>query len=76
MLRKVETVRVLALYGGELVFQSVADAVEALTTMKEGPTGELRFVKFEVQLRFSDGDRIEGSFQNREDALEFLRKFS
>lgn len=76
LLRNIESVRVLPLYGSELVFSSVLEATRALTSFEEARQGESPLVKFEVQLRFSDGDRVEGAFRDKQDALNFLRMFS
>lgn len=75
LLRQIEVVRVLPLFGRERFFSSIADAVSALSAFEESRQARGKFVKLEVQLRFTDGDRIEGAFHDKEGALAFLRKF-
>ena len=76
LLRQVEAVRVLPLYGNELTFSSIPEAISALSSSEEGESGGLAFVKFEVELRFTDGDRVGGVFHTKDEALRFLAMFS
>ena len=76
LLRQIEVIRILPLYGTESLFSSVAQALKALAGFQEEQSKESKFVKFEVQLRFTDGDKMEGSFHSKEDAVHFLSMFS
>lgn len=75
LLRKVEVVRILPLYGTEQVFSSVRDAIEVISQFQATASTSLSFIKFEIQLRFDDGDKIEGTFHDKEAAVHFLSMF-
>lgn len=76
LLRTIQSIRILPLFGQELVFISTRDAILALKVFQNEQAKQTPFVKFEIQLQFSDGDRIDGSFNSKEEALHFLRTFS
>lgn len=70
--RMVEMVAVIPLYGQESSFATVADAADFLGSYSvyEG-CGEFR--KYEIHVRFTNGDSISASLKNAEEALRFLR---
>lgn len=76
LLRKIERVRILPLFGNEMVFTSVIDAIAAIEEhdiiLEEGA----KVCKFEIYIQFTNGDKIEGSFHEREEALKFLRIYT
>ena len=69
--RRVEFVLVLPLYGNEQRFYAIQDAVDFISTHVPS-TLSLKFVKYELNVRYSNGDEIRGVFQDKQDALEFL----
>ncbi len=75
ILRKVKSVRVLALHGREVIFDSIDDAMESVRNYDYRADTSVSFIKFEVYIRFSNGDRVEGAFQSREETLGFLGLF-
>ncbi len=72
--RRVVGVRVWSLFGKANEYSSVEEAIDALSTA-DVADGELEFVRFEVQIRFSNNDKIEGEFHERETAVEFLQRY-
>lgn len=74
--RAVETVIIIPLYGAELVFSSIPDALNALGEFDEATPAEANFIKYEIQLRFSNGEKVEGTFLTKTTALQFLHMFS
>lgn len=74
--RNVVNVRLYYLYGQEVIFENISDAVQALEKHELEIVGNLIFAKFEVQIRFNNEDRIEGNFKNKEDAIQFLKTFA
>lgn len=69
--RIVEQLIVLPLYGTECSFDAFRPAIEFLDTFGETEANGA-FQKYEIQARFSNGDKIAGSFANKRDALGFL----
>jgi len=76
LLRTIETVIILPLYGAELVFTSIDDAIQNLSDFKEVQSQTSKFIKYEIQIRFGNGDKIDGTFHSKDNALEFLRTFT
>jgi len=75
LLRRVKSIVLFPLYGSKRLFQSVPEAITALTEFDELESAKAKFVKFEIQLRFSDGDKIEATFHHKSQAVNFLRTF-
>lgn len=74
VVRSVSRVVVLPLSGQAVEFSGIDDAVRALSDGQlMSSSGEL--VRFEVMIRFSNGDNIEAKFRLAEDAADFLRTF-
>ncbi len=73
--RTVDRVLVAPLYGRQDGFASITEAVAFIERCdtKEG-SGPLR--GFEVVVRYSNGDHIDGRFADAERALQFLRHFA
>ncbi len=69
--RSVVRVLVIPLYGRLSQFATIQDALRFLDmhSIYEG-SGEFR--KYEVQIEFSNGDRVQGSFESKYGAREFL----
>ncbi len=75
IVRRVERVSVLPLHGDSLEFDSPSDAIDAIETY-ETPDATPPFVRWEIAIRFSNGDRIEAQFGEAKTAIEFLRTFA
>ncbi|MBI4338022.1 MAG: hypothetical protein HY683_09385 [Chloroflexi bacterium] len=76
LLRRVTVVRVLPLYGSAMEFSSVREAVAAFDSVALTGGSELPLVQFEVQVRFANGDAVDGVFQDKAGALKFLSMFA
>lgn len=72
--RTVDSVVVLPLFGDSLAFVRVEDAIDALRAFV--PNASTRLVRFEVQIRYNNGDDIRASFHQAQDAVEFLESFA
>jgi len=70
--REVESVRILSLYGEEIESQSIKESMELLSRYNISAGNTLEHHKFEIYIRFKNGDKVEGAFRTREKALEFL----
>jgi hypothetical protein len=73
--RNVIGVSVTILHGSPRVIASVSEAI--LYIRGYAPSGSSLFpvAKFEVELRYSNGDLIRGTFQDPEQAVAFLETF-
>ena len=70
--RMIEKVLVIPLYGHSNEFTSIGDALSFLDehSVYDGADD---FRKYEIVILFSNGDRVEGSFQEKSKVREFLQ---
>jgi hypothetical protein len=71
--RKIELVVLIPLHGKQNEFISIKEAIAFVTSYNENCTFDGRFRKYDVIIKYSNGDKIEGSFNNKEDAIKFLK---
>ena len=72
ILRQVESIRVLSLFGEEFHFTQVNEAIVALSSYR--PTShKVSHVGFEVYVRFTNDSKVEARFQTKEETIQFLR---
>ena len=69
--RRIECVFVLPLSGTQHRFESIQDAVCYITS-HDPSTPSSEFVKYELNIRYSNGDEIRGTFHDKQQAIEFL----
>lgn len=70
--RRVECVFVLALSGEAFRFESIDDAVDYVSKFDQSEPAA-NFVRYELNIRYSNGDEIRGIFEDRGRAIKFLR---
>lgn len=74
ILRAIESIRILPLHGIGQECGSVKEAIAILSSYRT-PVSVPSLVRFEIYIRYSNGDRIEGSFASASDAEAFVRTF-
>ncbi|HSW44420.1 MAG TPA: DNA methylase [Phycisphaerae bacterium] len=70
--RRLESILLLPLYGRAYEATSIAEAVDFLQRHVSAPE-RLPVLRYEIQIRYGNGDRIEATFQDRETAIQYLR---
>lgn len=73
--RTVEVVYVVPLHGHPNQYQDLEEAIEAVRSYDASLGANLPFVRFEVLIRYTNGDRIEASFAAASDTVDFLESF-
>ena len=73
--RKITKVVVLPLSGAAMEFESVVEAVTAIQTFDVAVRTHSPFVRFEIQMTYSNGDQISASFVEKADAIQFVQSF-
>lgn len=72
--RRVKYIFVLTLSGTSYRFDSIKDAVRFVSEHDQSaPVSD--FVRYELNIRYSNEDEVRGTFQKKERAIEFLRSF-
>ncbi|WP_369065563.1 hypothetical protein [Burkholderia gladioli] len=71
--RQLDTIVVIPLHGNEREFSSVGDAVDYIEAYNQDALADGVFRKYEVIVRYSNGDKIDASFQTKRETVNFLR---
>lgn len=69
--REVEFAYVLPLHGRTLTFTDIAAAIAFIEAFDESSADEI-FARYEVGVRYSNGDEVRGQFENKKRAIVFL----
>lgn len=72
--RKIRSIVIVPFWGSERSFDHIPDAVDFICNYAE-ETQELELKKFEVQIRYTNGDSIDAKFVDRNQCVTFLREF-
>jgi len=73
--RVVERLIIVPLHGTEHAFSSCAEAARFIRELEPMPQS-YPFIKYEVMVQFSNGDRIEANFQDKQGVEKFLQYIS
>jgi hypothetical protein len=74
VMRQIETIVVLALHGQPHELTTIEDAVELIERYSgDGLSKPLQ--RFEIEVRYNNGNLITGKFGDKSSAIEFLRGF-
>ncbi|MCU0346897.1 MAG: hypothetical protein MUC59_08125, partial [Saprospiraceae bacterium] len=72
--RFVERIIILPLHGQESATTSVSDALSFLKQYQEG-NAQKPFTRYEITIKYNTGDKIEASFKEKTDAIQFLESY-
>ena len=72
--RRIQYIFIMTLSGTSREFDSIEDAVDFVSDFNEMNT-ESSFVRYELNVRFSNGDEVRGAFSEKERCVAFLRSF-
>jgi hypothetical protein len=70
--RQIEKIILVPLHGQQSEFMTIPDAIAFVENYSEDGLREGNFRKYEIIIRYSNGDKIDASFQNKEKAVSFL----
>jgi hypothetical protein len=72
--RQIALVRVIPLHGTTFEWKEVEAAIAFIERYDEDSNSK-PIVKYEVEIRYNNGDRIDGQFVDKEGAIQFLRGY-
>ncbi len=70
--RQIDRIFLIPLHGQQNEFGTVADAIAFVTNYQESSLHDGTFRKYEIIVRYTNDDKIDASFQNKEKAVAFL----
>jgi len=71
--RQIEQIILIPLHGQQSEFGTVADAITFVISYREDELRDGSFRKYEIIVRYTNNDKIDASFQDKEKAIAFLR---
>lgn len=71
--RQIEQIILIPMHGQQSEFGAVADAITFVTNYREDSLRDGTFRKYEIIVRYTNNDKIDASFQDKEKAVAFLR---
>ena len=72
--REIELIRILPLHGTLFQWESIEEAIDFIQEYAENGN-EHPVDRYEVEIRYNNGDNIKGQFVNKEGAIEFLQSY-
>ncbi len=72
--RRIERIFILALHGARYELTTVSDAIQCIKSYQDDARTK-EFERFEIDVRYSNGNSITGKFRDRTSAIEFLRAY-
>jgi hypothetical protein len=73
--RQVAFVRIMAVHGMLVERASIEEAITFIQEYHEEPSPQ-PFVKYEVEVTYNNGNKINGQFQDKASAVQFLRDYA
>ncbi len=70
--RKIESIRIIVLHGKEYNVNRIEDAIQFIEKY-DIKNASLPFFKFEIFILYSNGDKVEAKFIEKENAISFLK---
>lgn len=74
--RYVISVQVIALYGNSQELVSIEKAIEFVESQGDSTNEKISLLKYELTIKYNNGDKVEGSFTRKEETLNFLKSYS
>lgn len=72
--RRILGITVLVLHGHSQQMPTIAEAIQYLESYEESRPSSATAIKYEIDVRYSNGDVIHGIFQSKDAAISFLRR--
>lgn len=73
--RLIQQVNIIVLHGLSQQFASIENAIEYIHNYLDTQSTSALALKYEIDIRYNNGDVIHAIFQNKTEALKFLRTF-
>lgn len=74
VIRRVVRIRIIPLHGATVEWGTVDEAIKFISRYSEH-TASASFAKYEVEVLYSNGDRIQGTFAAKKEAVQFLTSY-
>ena len=73
--RFIESISILPLHGASNTLTTVEEAIDFIETY-QNENGSLPVLKYEIVVRYNNKDKVEGIFNSKESAIEFLESYA
>lgn len=75
VLRQIERITVLPLHGTSTDLPTIVDAIKFIESYGE-TSSKLPISRYEIRIRYNNGDLVEGTFHDKADAIGFLDSYA
>ena len=72
--RNIQIVRILPLYGKQFEYKNIKEAINFIRKYSE-KNKENKIIRYEVEIRYNNGDEIRGIFDDKKTAIKFLNDY-
>lgn len=73
--RYITEIRILPLYGSQIILGTIKDAIAFLNSSDLTKTTDSKLIRFEIKIVYSNSDKIEASFSDSDNAKKFLSNY-
>jgi len=73
--RMVLSIRIFPLHGNVSEFNSIEKAVDFIENYNENTNNPIRFIKYAIEIIYSNGEKLKGEFLSKETAMQFIRSY-
>ncbi len=70
--RFIERIIILPLYGKESNVSNISEAIDFVNKYSEEDNQHQPLIRYEIIIKYSNGDKIDASFKDKKDAIKFL----
>jgi hypothetical protein len=70
--RQIEQIILIPLHGQQSEFVTITDAIDFVTSYREDKLRDGSFIKYDIIVRYTNGDKIDASFKDKDKAVAFL----
>lgn len=75
IIRQIRQIIILPLHGSSATWDSIDAAIEFVTEYSENDRTAKPVARYEIEIRYNNGDSIRGAFIDKKGAVEFLRTY-
>jgi hypothetical protein len=72
--RQIDRILILPLHGKVIEFSSIEEALASIEGFDQDASVS-EFVRYEIEVRYHNGNKLHGTFKDKEAAIEFLTMY-
>lgn len=73
--RQIDSIRIFSLHGLEVKYKGLKEAIEYIENYSESKSDRFPILKYEIEILYTNGSKIDGTFVNKDGAINFLKTY-